>query len=328
MADASRSAPRVRFGDYEADLEAGELRKHGLKIKIPDQPFQLLSVLLERPGEVVTREELQKRLWASDTFVDFEHGLNKAINRLRDALRDSPDKPRFIETLPKRGYRFIAALDTAAKPVAPETPPVPEIRLMSAVPGPLTSESRPSSRKLLLVLVAPLLVVAVFVLLYRRQPPPQQAFRSSLVPPPDSAFLPRNFAFSPDGTHLAFSALSADGKIGLWLRTLSTSRAHRLDETDGATYPFWSPDGKHVGFFAEGKLKTVDLASGAVTPLADTPIASGGTSNRDGVIVFSAGIGRAALPGFGRGRPGLSSHAHSAGSNGPHLLVALLPSGR
>src|ERR1051325_8798646 len=97
----------VRFDAFEADLRSGELRKQGLKLRIGDQPFSVLTVLLAQPGEVVTREELQKRLWPADTFVDFERGLNKAINRLRETLGDDAENPRFIETLPRRGYRFL-----------------------------------------------------------------------------------------------------------------------------------------------------------------------------------------------------------------------------
>jgi len=103
----------VRFGPYEADLLSGELRKSGIRLKIQDRPFQILAILLEQPGQMVTREQLQKRLWAEDTFVDFEHGLNTAINKLRQALSDVADNPRFIETLPKRGYRFIAPVSGA-----------------------------------------------------------------------------------------------------------------------------------------------------------------------------------------------------------------------
>src|SRR5690348_16856821 len=99
---------RVRFGVFEADFRSGELRKHGLKIKVQEKPLQILSVLLEQPGEVVTRDELRQRLWPADTFVDFDHGLNSAINKLRDALGDSAAKPRYIETLSRRGYRFVA----------------------------------------------------------------------------------------------------------------------------------------------------------------------------------------------------------------------------
>lgn len=101
----------VRFGTFKVDLNSGELRKGGTKIKLYGQPFYVLATLLGRPGEVVTREELQQKLWASDTFVDFEHGLNKAINKLREALGDDAENPRFIETLPRRGYRFIAPVE-------------------------------------------------------------------------------------------------------------------------------------------------------------------------------------------------------------------------
>jgi TolB-like protein/Tfp pilus assembly protein PilF len=98
----------IHFGVFEADLRAGELRRNGSKVKLQEQPFQILAMLLERPGEIVTREELRARLWSADTFVDFDHGLNSAIRRLRDALGDSAENPSFVETLGRRGYRFIA----------------------------------------------------------------------------------------------------------------------------------------------------------------------------------------------------------------------------
>ena len=101
-----------RFGVYEIDVRSGELRKNGAKLRIQEQPFQVLSMLLERPGEVVLREELRQRLWPADTFVDFDHSLNTAVNKLRDLLGDSAASPRFIETLAKRGYRFIAPVQT------------------------------------------------------------------------------------------------------------------------------------------------------------------------------------------------------------------------
>ncbi len=101
----------VRFGNYEADLASGELRKGGLKIRLQAQPFRVLAMLLERPGEVVTREDLQRCLWPDHTFVDFDLGLNKAIKKLREALGDSAEGPRYIETLPKRGYRLIASVE-------------------------------------------------------------------------------------------------------------------------------------------------------------------------------------------------------------------------
>jgi TolB-like protein/DNA-binding winged helix-turn-helix (wHTH) protein/Tfp pilus assembly protein PilF len=107
----------LHFGVFEADLKACELRKHGLRLKLPEQPFQVLVLLLEKPGEIFTREELRNRLWPEDTFVDFDHGLNNAVMRLREVLGDSSENPRFVETIPRRGYRFIAPVAGSAFPV-------------------------------------------------------------------------------------------------------------------------------------------------------------------------------------------------------------------
>ena len=117
---------RVRFGLFHADLRAGELRKNGNRIRLQEQPFQVLTLLLERPGDIVTREELREKLWSADTFVDFDHSLNTAINKIREALGDSASNPRFVETIARRGYRFIA-------PVQQEKEP-----------DPASSESRPA----------------------------------------------------------------------------------------------------------------------------------------------------------------------------------------
>src|ERR1700751_1016332 len=100
----------ISFGPFEADLQTQELRKQGVRLRLPGQSFQILKLLLERPGVLVSRDDLHKALWPSDTFVDFEHGVNAAVNRLREALGDSADCPSIIETLPRRGYRFIGAI--------------------------------------------------------------------------------------------------------------------------------------------------------------------------------------------------------------------------
>src|ERR1700737_4671253 len=110
----------MQFGAFGVDLRAGELRRRGVKVKLQDQPLQILQILLENPGEVVTREELQQRIWPADTFVDFDHGLNTAIRRRREGLGDSADTPRYVETVARRGYRFIGSL-VAANP-APAVP--------------------------------------------------------------------------------------------------------------------------------------------------------------------------------------------------------------
>jgi DNA-binding winged helix-turn-helix (wHTH) protein len=115
----------VRFGLFEVDLRSGELHKDGVKIKLQEQPFQILAMLLEHPGQVVTREALQQKLWSNDTFVDFDNSLNKAIKKIREALGDSADNPRFVETLARRGYRFIAPVEPADGRSAGEPLPPP-----------------------------------------------------------------------------------------------------------------------------------------------------------------------------------------------------------
>lgn len=113
----SQTAPKkFRFSVFEADARTGELRKHGIRLRLPDQPFTVLIALLERPGELITREELVKRLWPQGTFVDYDHSLNTAVNRLREVIGDSAETPKFIETLPRRGYRFIGTVELIAAP--------------------------------------------------------------------------------------------------------------------------------------------------------------------------------------------------------------------
>src|SRR5215467_5424700 len=120
---STHPSPILRFSIFEVNLQTGELRRKGQKVKLQDQPFQVLAALMERPGEVVTREELRSRLWPTDTFVDFDHSLNAAIKRLRDALGESAEKPIFIETMARRGYRFIGNIEAPAAPVSSRPTP-------------------------------------------------------------------------------------------------------------------------------------------------------------------------------------------------------------
>ena len=136
----ARTSRIVRFGVYEADFRAGELRKNGMKLKLQGQPVQVLELLVERAGDVVTRDELRQKLWSDDTFVDFDHSLNAAINKLRDALGDSASNPRFIETLARRGYRFIAPVqveggETPVAAPAPESAPALPSEVVLAAPA-------------------------------------------------------------------------------------------------------------------------------------------------------------------------------------------------
>ena len=142
-----------RFGDFEVRPDAGELRKRGIRIKLHTQPFEILRALIERPSEIVTREELRARLWPDGTFVDFDHGLNTAVNKLRDALGDSASAPRYIETVAGKGYRFLVPVDA----------PAPEIQTSAAI---LTTRAElpPAPRRRILILL--LLLQAMYAAFY------------------------------------------------------------------------------------------------------------------------------------------------------------------
>jgi DNA-binding winged helix-turn-helix (wHTH) protein len=125
MPEARSAGKKVRFGVFEVDLVSGELRKNGTLIRLQEQPFQVLAMLLERPGELVSRDDLRSKLWSADTFVDFDHSLNTAVNKLREALGDAATNPRFVQTIARRGYRFIAPVQESGQPIAPSPLPTP-----------------------------------------------------------------------------------------------------------------------------------------------------------------------------------------------------------
>jgi cholera toxin transcriptional activator len=137
------SARRYRFGIFEADAATGELRRQGIRIKLNAQPFQVLMLLLERPGELLTREEISRELWPDGTFVDFEHGLNSAINRIREALGDTAGSPRYVETLARRGYRFVAPVERIG-PEETRNPSKPDPALKSGSPASGQQSPEPS----------------------------------------------------------------------------------------------------------------------------------------------------------------------------------------
>ena len=163
----------VRFGVFEADFSAGELRKNGRRIRLQEQPFQILALLLERPGEVVTREEVRQKLWAADTFVDFDHSLNTAIKKVREALGDSASSPRYVETIARRGYRFLAPVerdDASTKPAdsgpgKPADGPAAAIHPELEVPMPRRGVTR-GLFGLIQVMYLAFYVVALFLLRY------------------------------------------------------------------------------------------------------------------------------------------------------------------
>src|SRR6185369_6404629 len=154
----------VCFGPFELDLHSGELFKHGSRIKLQGQPIQILRILLEQPGKLVTREEISQRLWPSDTFVDFEHSLNTAVKKLRTALGDEAETPRYIETLPRRGYRFIAEIK---EPAAVEHEPASPVSAPSSSPSLTPSLPRRDRVAVLLGSIALLALVTAATLLLR-----------------------------------------------------------------------------------------------------------------------------------------------------------------
>jgi Tol biopolymer transport system component/DNA-binding winged helix-turn-helix (wHTH) protein len=268
----------VRFGAYEADLLSGELRKSGIRLKIQDRPFQILAILLEQPGLVVTREQLQKRLWPEDTFVDFEHGLNTAINKLRDALSDEADNPRFIETLPKRGYRFIAPVSASAGPrahlhvalaSAPTPFPVPAISpaesSTSSTPAPSAASAKSRLNTYLAASAMLLLCSALVVAWYFFSRSPGAAEQSEIRIAPLNG-LPResDAAFSPDGNQVAFVwAGEKGGYAHIYVSQIgATDSPRQLTSTAEGTFefaPVWSPDGHYIAFFRFNN-KEKDLA--------------------------------------------------------------------
>lgn len=290
----------IRFGVFEVDIHAGELRKQGLKIKLRDQPFQILRLLLAHPGEVVSRDELQKQLWPGDTFVDFDRGLNKAVNHLRDALGDSAESPRFIETLPKRGYRFIAPVDAGSSNGHPLVP-APEPQQALAEKPEARANARDLERKLsaglpwFVAALASVVAAISLAALWRATRPedrPMVLFSADLGP---GALRGRsetgefyNAVISPDGKRLVFPARAADGSEQLAMRRLDQSMLTMLAGTEGAIDPFFSPDGQWIGFFAGQKLKKIPLQGGAVVTLCDTAGPELGASwGEDGAIIAS-----------------------------------------
>lgn len=183
---------RLRFGVFEVDLRGGELRKHGLRIRLQTQPFQVLAMLLEHPGEVVSREELQRMLWPADTFVDFDHGLNKAINKIREALGDSADSPRYVETVARRGYRFLAEVRTVGEPTARGVGLVNQSLAETTIPTLPDLAGKPATPKRFAqsflwttaILVAVMAVLAAWMFHLRNRPSP--VIRSLAVLPLES----------------------------------------------------------------------------------------------------------------------------------------------
>jgi Tol biopolymer transport system component/DNA-binding winged helix-turn-helix (wHTH) protein len=251
---AKESRPR-RFGAFEVDLRSGELRRNGLKVKLQEQPLQVLALLLETPGEVVSRDDLRNRLWPADTFVDFDHSLNAAIKRLRDALGDSAENPRFVETVARRGYRFVGPVN--GDPEGAHSPPE------AVLAAPAVHNTVGKWQIGLAAIVLLLFGLALGWFLGRGRPTAHvpAAERRLTANPAEAPVL--GGVISPDGKYLAFS-----DKTGFYLRQVETGETHPVPAPTGlglktvgwspasglAAKPLsWFPDGLHlvVGWVAQ-----------------------------------------------------------------------------
>lgn len=267
-------APLVRFGLFEANLATGELFKNGVRVKLQEQPFRLLAMLLERPGELVTRDELQAALWPAAEFGEFEQGLNTAIRKVRQALGDDAQNPRFVETLPRKGYRFLAPVQTsgAAPADPPADPPAP-------VPAPTAP---PPSRRFGLLIAVAVLALGAAALWIVRRPSQLEPVPFDPVPLTSLPGLERGPAFSPDGRQIAFGWTGESaGPFDIYIKDIHSEKVTRL--TNGHPYAFgaaWSPDGRHIAFaraVPEGANRIgiflVPAAGGPEVKLADTTTA-------------------------------------------------------
>jgi Tol biopolymer transport system component/DNA-binding winged helix-turn-helix (wHTH) protein len=276
----TRPGPRrIRFEGFEADLRTEELSNSGRKIRLPQQSFRVLAMLLERAGELVTREELRARLWPAGTLVEYDQGLNTAVNRLREALRDSAEAPRFIETLPKRGYRFIAAIEVEALP--PGTPDrssgpsgtetAAALRHNNYGPDggradqpvdvarePASPVRMPLQRRILLCVAAGLgtfLIITGALLVRSHRPVIHPAPRRQVLPftsLPGQEVAP---TFSPDGSQIAFAwngGTGAGNRFDLYVKSLGSERLLRLTHQPSRLIsPAWSPDGSAIAFMRQ-----------------------------------------------------------------------------
>ena len=293
MSSQLNPTPRFLFGPFEFDAGAGELRKHRNRLRIQGQPLQILSSLLERAGDVVSRESLQRELWTGATSGDFEHGLNAAVNKLRQVLGDSAEQPRYIETLPGRGYRFIAPLQSPGLLSVVEMPP--------AVVVPASA-----GKKWQAWVGGALLLACVLSLGYwwgLRRNTGDMAWKPGqfMVHPPPGYFLEgagirQSFALSPDGKRLAFTAMDSSGMFRAFVRELGSLEAKPVPDGQGAYSVFWSPDSRWLHFTARGQLRRIQTGGaasqslGAAMPYLGMGIPLGGDRLMVSSHMFSASL--------------------------------------
>ena len=269
MVTQPQSPARLAFGPFEVNPAAEELLRGGVRIRLSGQPFQILMMLLARPGEVVTREELRDQIWSEGTFVDFEHGLNAAMNKLRRALGDAAENPRYIETIPGRGYRFLGSVSPAATGLPAM---VTQTRMVRRWKGLKWGEW--------LGICAAVAVVVLGVSRMEQMRRPQQevvrphVVQFAIASPEGSFFSPpisrQPFAISPDGTRLAFTVADSTG-TRVWMRELSSLELKPIAGTEGAWTVFWAPDSRSIFYSAKRVLRQWNLETGTTRDVTTTP---------------------------------------------------------
>src|SRR6266851_4183093 len=270
MATQPNSAPKVNFGPFEYDDLTGDLSKYGTSIRLHGKPLKILSVLVNQRGQIITRDELQRHLWEGTTFVDFEQGLNSAVNKLRQTLGDSADQPRYVETLPGRGYRFIAPVGRASTTTILE------------LPAPVRIEPKPGKQSrpwLPFVAGAALAVMAGGGYWLSRHPKdladPPKLTKLAVLPPDgfalEGAASRQPFALSPDGARLAFTAMDSSGQFSLFLRDFNSLEPRLVSGSEGAHTVFWPADGRSLYLTAKGKFLRMPLEGEGHVLLADSP---------------------------------------------------------
>src|SRR5436190_12047733 len=265
-------ASKVVFGPFEYEDLSGSLTKYGIPLRLQGKPLQILSLLVDRPGQVISRDELQHHLWQGTTFVDFEQGLNSAVNKLRQTLGDSADQPRYVETLPGRGYRFIAPIQRASTKAVLEMAS-PALLRIEPKPG------RPPQRWLLVVAGVALAVMAGGGYWLARHPKelidPPKLTKLAVLPPDgfalEGAASRQSFALSPDGARLAFTAMDSSGQFGVFLRDFNSLEPRLVPGSEGAHTVFWPPDSRSLYLTAKGKLLRMPLEGDAHILLGDSP---------------------------------------------------------
>jgi DNA-binding winged helix-turn-helix (wHTH) protein len=269
MSDNS-SSRIIRFSTFEVNFQTGELRQRGQKVRLQEQPLQVLAALLERPGELVTREELRSKLWPADTFVDFDHGLNAAVKRLRDVLGESADAPIFTETLARRGYRFVAPVSGSSVPRGIE----------------IASASKRGKLFFLTRWVAALCLALILVAVVAWAPWRLASRRADIVERRLTSNSSENWvsgaSISPDGKNLAYS-----DNTGIYLKLIRTGETHSLQLPANffAHIDDWFPDGSHLLMSHEDEprktsLWSISVFGGSPRHLADD--AAGGSVSPDG----------------------------------------------